>query len=213
MTHLTMDQLLSLREPGSEPGAAAAREHVEACPQCAAELDRLHQRVARLRALPTLRPSRNHWQAVELRRRRDIRRRRMRWGGAVGLALAASLAGITLAGSGAPDTAGAAVSASVASAEAPAVSEISAVRQRSQALEAMLNVYDPENRVIDGHTARVAQALEDRIARVDEELQSTGLEQDVPDHDAEVLQLWRERVGLLDALVDVHVTHASNVGL
>jgi hypothetical protein len=29
----------------------------------------------------------------------------------------------------------------------------------------------------------------------------------------EVLQLWRQRVGLLDALVDVHVTRASNVGL
>ena len=56
MTHLSMDQLLALREPGSEPGAAAARRHVEACAECAAELDRLHQRVARLRALPTLRP-------------------------------------------------------------------------------------------------------------------------------------------------------------
>jgi hypothetical protein len=29
----------------------------------------------------------------------------------------------------------------------------------------------------------------------------------------QVLKLWRERVGLLDALVDVHVTRASNVGL
>jgi hypothetical protein len=28
-----------------------------------------------------------------------------------------------------------------------------------------------------------------------------------------VLELWRERVGLLNALVDVHVTRASNVGL
>jgi len=27
------------------------------------------------------------------------------------------------------------------------------------------------------------------------------------------LNLWRERVGLLDALVDVHITRASNVGL
>jgi hypothetical protein len=27
------------------------------------------------------------------------------------------------------------------------------------------------------------------------------------------IQLWRERVGLLDALVDVHVTRASNAGL
>ena len=31
--------------------------------------------------------------------------------------------------------------------------------------------------------------------------------------DTQLLQLWRERVGLLDALVDVHVTRASNVGL
>jgi hypothetical protein len=31
--------------------------------------------------------------------------------------------------------------------------------------------------------------------------------------DQQLLKLWRERVGLLDALVDVHVTHASNVGL
>jgi hypothetical protein len=28
-----------------------------------------------------------------------------------------------------------------------------------------------------------------------------------------VLRLWRERVGLLDALMDVHVTRASNAGL
>jgi hypothetical protein len=31
--------------------------------------------------------------------------------------------------------------------------------------------------------------------------------------DQQLLKLWRERVGLLDALVDVHVTRASNVGL
>jgi hypothetical protein len=31
--------------------------------------------------------------------------------------------------------------------------------------------------------------------------------------DDQLLKLWRERVGLLDALVDVHVTRASNVGL
>ena len=31
--------------------------------------------------------------------------------------------------------------------------------------------------------------------------------------DDQLLKLWRERVGLLDALVDVHVTSASNVGL
>ena len=33
---------------------------------------------------------------------------------------------------------------------------------------------------------------------------------DVPD--AALLHLWQERVGLLDALVDVHLTRASDVG-
>ena len=47
VTHLSMETLLSLRERGTEPGAAAAREHLNECSQCQAELDRLHQRVAR----------------------------------------------------------------------------------------------------------------------------------------------------------------------
>ena len=29
MTHLTMDALVSLREPGNEPGQSAAREHLK----------------------------------------------------------------------------------------------------------------------------------------------------------------------------------------
>ena len=58
MSHLSMETLVALREPGTEPGEAAAREHLEGCPLCRAEFDRLHQRVARLKALPALRPSR-----------------------------------------------------------------------------------------------------------------------------------------------------------
>jgi hypothetical protein len=58
MTHLSMEALLSLREAGLEPGDTAAREHLESCPGCRAELERLHQRVARLKALPALRPTR-----------------------------------------------------------------------------------------------------------------------------------------------------------
>src|SRR5215213_3627770 len=44
MPHLSMDPLLHLRAPGLEPGAATAREHLNPCFQCQAELDRLHQR-------------------------------------------------------------------------------------------------------------------------------------------------------------------------
>jgi hypothetical protein len=47
---------------------------------------------------------------------------------------------------------------------------------------------------------------------VDRELEATELLPQEPPQD-QLLQLWRERVGLLDALVDVHVTRASNAGL
>jgi len=33
------------------------------------------------------------------------------------------------------------------------------------------------------------------------------------ERDTALLNLYRERIGLLDALMDVHVTRASNVGL
>jgi hypothetical protein len=47
---------------------------------------------------------------------------------------------------------------------------------------------------------------------VDRDLEATELlEQQA--RDLELLKLWRERIGLLDALVDVHVTRASNAGL
>ncbi|MGE5927397.1 MAG: hypothetical protein ACM357_08580 [Gemmatimonadota bacterium] len=205
MTHLSMEQLVALRDGASEPGTAAAREHIESCVHCAAELDRLHQRIARLRALPTLRPSRDLWPQVDAERRRLRRRRQTRWAGIGGLALAASLAGVAALGSRAEPV-------DPTLAEIPVEGELAAVRERSQALETMLDAYNPDARVIDGQTARVAQALEDRIAVVDQALQVTELRQDAPDQEI-LLDLWRERVGLLDALVDVHVTHASNVGL
>ena len=50
------------------------------------------------------------------------------------------------------------------------------------------------------------------MARVDRELEMAELTERRAS-EAELLRLWRERVGLMDALVDVHVTRASNVGL
>ena len=92
MTHLTMEQLLALREPGVEPGTASQREHMEACETCRLELERLEQRSARLRSLPTLRPSRDQWPRVAGRLNAARRQRRIRWMTAGAMALAASLA-------------------------------------------------------------------------------------------------------------------------
>jgi hypothetical protein len=200
MSHLSMDALLSLRETGLEPGDVAAREHLGECAACRAELERLHQRVARLKALPALRPSRDRWPEVAALVRAERRERRMRMGGLIGLAAAASIA---LAFSlGEPST-------------TPLVDnqEILQAMERSQALESALSQYDPDGRVLDGRTAGIAEELEDRIARVDHELEMAELQERRHSDDDQLLKLWRERVGLLDALVDVHVTRASNVGL
>ena len=199
MSHLSMDALLSLRETGLEPGDAAARVHLQECPTCQVELERLHQRVARLKALPALRPSRDRWPQVAVLVKAEWRERRMRIGGLVGLAAAASIAlAVSLgAPSGRPETDN---------------QEIQQAMERSQALESALSQYDPDGRVLDGRTAGIAEELEDRIARVDQELEMTEL-QERQHSDDQLLKLWRERVGLLDALVDVHVTRASNVGL
>ena len=200
MSHLPMETLLSLRAPGVEPGDAAAREHLEACPGCRAEMDRLDQRVARLKALPSLRPARDRWSAVA-QRVREERRTRQRGGALFGLAAAASIAlAVGIAPLLRPDDA------------AGGEGRIAEMMARSRALETALDRYDPESRVLDGRTAGIAQELEDRIARVDRELEMTELLKRQA-REGEVLRLWRERVGLLDALVDVHVTRASNVGL
>lgn len=198
MSHLSMETLLNLREPGAEPGVAAAREHLNGCSVCQAELDRLHQRVARLKALPTLRPGRDRWPETAARFRAERLRRRTRQVG-FGLAAAASVA----------------LAVMVIDRPQPAdthPTQINQVMERSQALETALSEYNPEGRVLDGRTARIAQELEDRIARLDRQLEMTELSQQQA-RDQDLLRLWRERVGLLDALVDVHTTRASNAGL
>ena len=78
MTHLTMEQLLALREPGLEPGLEAARSHQASCPACQAEADRLAQRIARLRALPAPRPGRDRFLEVRARFVAERRRKRVR---------------------------------------------------------------------------------------------------------------------------------------
>ena len=200
MTHLSMDQLLALRTPGSEPGSAEAQAHLQSCPECARELDRLHQRVARLRALPTLRPPQDRFGMVAERVRQDRRHIRVRRAGIGALALAASLL--------------LAVVGHDLMAPTPAVAsdQLTAVMAESATLEQALRQLRTEERVTDAYTTRAVASLEDRIADLDRQLGQAQLRGGTADETA-LLTLWRERVGLMDALVDVHVTRAHNVGL
>lgn len=202
MTHLTMDQLVEAREPFAGPGRADIQAHLDACPACRGELERLHQRVARMKALPALRPPRDRWPAVRARLQADRRIRRARWGAVASFALAASLVlAVLIGGSG-----------NEAVAETATERAISQAQAESANLEDAIRRYGPERRVLDGHTARLADELEGRISVLDRRLEAAQLQQDSRRNE-ELLRLWRERVGLLDALVDVHVTKASAVGL
>lgn len=202
MNHLDMELLLALDEPGLEPEVVRAREHLEACPACQAERDRLLQRQARLRALPMLTPARDQWPRVATRVRRERHGRRIRWATGIGAIAAALLVAFVLGRQHGRDE----------TAQAADV-RLRELMARSQALEAAIGSYAPETRVLDGRTSRLAADLEDRIADVDDQLLRVELQGTPGMNEADRTQLWQERVGLLDALVDVHVTRASNVGL
>lgn len=199
MKHLTLDELMQLREPGLEPGVAGLRAHLEACEQCRAEAARIEQRANRLRSLPSLRPARDHWPALEQKLRAERRGqlvRRVAW---AGLAVAAGIGAVVAVRvlRPAPDA-----EQQVALEEAMA---------KSQQLEQVIHSYNPDARVTDGRTVRVAGELEERIALVDQQLMSVR-QQSSRNRETEVLDLWRQRVGLLNALVDVHMTRATAVG-
>ena len=200
MTHLSLDQLVALRDAASEPGSAESQAHVAACPRCAAELDRLHQRVARLRALPALRAPRDRFALVAERVRHDRRQLHIRRAGIGALALAASLLLVVVGRD--------LMSPTVASAS----DQLTAVMAESATLEQALRQLRADQRVTDAYTTRAAASLEDRIADLDRRLEAAQA-RGARAADANLVALWRERVGLMDALVDVHMTRAQNVGL
>lgn len=199
--HLDMAGLLAVRDGDrSDPGSAAAHRHLEACTHCQHELDRLHQRTARLRALPMLEPGRNHYPAV---RGRVAIERRATWYRRTARVALASAAAVALAVVGTDLLRPAQLDASV---------QLESAMTRSEVLERTLQAYRPDTRAIDTRTAQLVVELEDRIADVDARLSRTATSQGNRRLDQQV-ELWQERVGLMSALVDVHLTKATNVGL
>lgn len=194
MTHCTMDQLLALR---ANEGSVWAREHVDACGACRAELEALYQRVAQLKALPALSPSRDRWPVVRELVVAARARRQRRWV-ASGMAAAALIAGVI-------------VMRPFSGGSQPFVAQLEDVKHESASLEAELGRYDLDSRVVSGRAAALAAELEDRIASVDGEL--ARLNTVSSDGGPELVQLWQDRVDLMRRLVDVHVTRAAYVGL
>jgi len=199
--HVALEQLLGLRDGEPEAGVA---DHVAHCERCANELDRLHQTAARLRALPVRRPARDRWPAVRAAALAEHRRRVWWRAGQAAAALAATLAlviGVRAATVGPSNE----TFASAAEPEA----ELAVLVERSQELEATLRALGPEGLVLNGRAANAVVQIEDELALVDQQLAVAGRP---PRRSAEFVNLWQQRVDLLDALVGVHVTRTASVG-
>jgi hypothetical protein len=178
----------------------AAHEHVAGCQRCRTELERLHQRTARLKALATMEPARDQFPAVRARLADDRRHQWQRRFAIGGLAAAATLA-ISVVGYDL-----------VRPQQLDASAQLETAMTRSQVLEQTLTAYRPESRVIDTRTAQVVIEIEDRIAAVDARLARVA-SLDRSKRLTEQVSLWQERVGLMSALVDVHFSKATNVDL
>lgn len=195
LRHCTISELLALRDG---EGSAATRTHVDTCVDCAAELDRLYQRTAALKALTSLSPPRDRWPAVALAlnvERRRTRWSRMRWAGLAAAAVLVGVIGIQAIPSGAP-------------ADDLAAREVKDLVEESQELEALLASFQRPGRVVNGMTAATIADLEDRIAAIDFGITRA---QDVAASPDAMADLWRERVMLMDRLVSTHVQQATYV--
>jgi len=192
--HTTTEELLAVRDG---EGTAWSKDHAATCEACAAELFRLEQVRAQLKALPVMAPPRDRWPHIASAFK-DERRARL-LSGATGLLAAAGLAAL--------------VFIAVRPAGGDKASEAAALDRamaRSQALEQTLSALSPETRALPGDAAAAVAELEDRLARIDARLNDPRSWQGNP---GQAAQLWQERSGVLSALVDVHVTRVAQAGL
>jgi len=194
MMHCTMDDLLALQ---AGEASVWARRHVEDCATCRAELDRLYQRVAQLKALPALRPPRDRWSVVRDAARTQRARRRRTWG-SWGLAAAAALVGVLFT--------------PLVSGPGNLHAELSQAKEQSATLEDQLQNYDVDGRVLTGRMAARVAELEDKIAVIDGDLARWGALKPQA-QGAELVKLWQQRVDLMRKLMNVRVSSARYVGL
>lgn len=196
LRHCSVEELLDVR---NGEGSVGARTHVDECQECRDELDRIHQRVAMLKALPSFNAPRDRWPEV---RARVLAERRRGWWMRGAWATAAAVA-VWL---------GANVLIQSPAAAPDAEPGLQALAQQSAQLDSLLVVVADRARVVNALTALAIVDLEDRVRRVDSRISVTRWA-DLSDIQREQLKLLlEERVALMDALVNAHVQRASYVG-
>jgi anti-sigma factor RsiW len=193
LMHCTMEELLAIRDG---QGSQAALRHLDECDECCHELELLHQRVAALKALPSLSAPRDRWSVVRDEVLAERGRSRRRFGGwltaaaAASVALAIGVGGMVMPAAQEPDP-------------------LAALVSEAQGLEDALRSLRPETRVINGRTAGAVAALEDRLVLLDVRFEEARIRR-LPRE--RMVVLWQERIDLMDALVNVHVRPVTLIG-
>lgn len=154
---------------------------------------------ARLAALPAFAPPADGWQAVLAARRRREGVWASRWPAALAAAAFALAVGLGWWLQSAQRD------LTLASAPQAAWPVSEAIRAENERLEWLLSTL-PEPRALRGSTAYTLAEIEDRLALVDDRLSRVMLEPNAPER-AE--HLWRERVGLMNSLVQVRYADAA----
>ena len=206
--HASIEQLIGLRD--EELVAVEVQQHVRSCGQCAAALNGLLAARERLTALSDPLPPADAWQRIAAASDRSLRHRR--WLPAAGFGLAASAVAVALLVNlhVKPAPTSSEVAAVTPSGSQPA--DVKQLMAQSRYLErAVLKLDGPaDNMAVSADTASTVAALEDRIALVDYEINSAA---GVPNDDPHMVQLWKQRVDLLQSLAAVRYAQVADAGI
>jgi hypothetical protein len=209
--HARIDHLLSLRD--GQAVDLAVRSHVESCTECAQAKAGLEATRRRLAALPAVNAPEDGWARVRARIDAAQRPAVPRRGGST-VAIAAScamlcvLAGILLreSGRGASELA-----AQPAAGVLPqTLDSIEELRDRSRVLEEVLAALPARPAVERAGTAVPIDTLQAQVQWVDHQLSVSGAAHAAPDLRE---RLWRERVEIMNTLVQLRYVEAQRVAL
>jgi hypothetical protein len=205
--HARIDELLSLRD--GAPVDARVQAHVASCADCAAELARTVALRERLQALPRAPEGGvDAWPALQARLA-EPPRRGSRSNRVAPLAAAASVAALGLFAAlrwvdvPAPGT------GASQPLVAPEPESLAGLRERSQALEALLASMPERPAVERAATSVPIESLQAQVQWLDHQLSLAGAD----GRSAESEQLWRDRVEVMNSLVQLRYVEAQHVAL
>ncbi len=201
--HPSVEELLNLRDGGSD---SAARDHVRECAACAEILRDLEATRTALRSLPELGPTRDLWPDLSRQAEapRRVRRAKVAWAASAAAALFL-VAFFSVKGLRLHTPLEDALPVEKAGPAQPKP-DLQPLILESQRLESILQQIEKGRPVLKGRTASAIAQIQDQIALVDLQISLLQTGETAGD---QLVRLWKERVNLLGSLVELHVTKGA----